>query len=153
MSPLRVVVADDDTELRSALSEILDQDDRFEIAAQVADGHSLVDVVTRTDADVVLLDVRMPGGGLAAVEALREHHAVAVVVVSGETRTTLIRQLLAAGVRGYLAKSRLGASLPDDIARCLGGEVVVTDPVVARVMERRGQDGWPDPSSVDAEAD
>jgi two-component system nitrate/nitrite response regulator NarL len=112
------------------------------VVEQLAEGHSLVDVVTRTAADVVLLDVRMPGGGLDAAETLRDHHPlVTVVVVSGETSTTLVRQLLAAGVRGYVAKSRLGGSLPDDVARCVAGDVVVTDPVVARVMEHHRLDG------------
>ena len=102
----------------------------------MADGHSLGDLVTRTAADVVLLDVRMPGGGLDAVEALSDPRlVVTVVAVSGETDTRVVRQLLAAGVRGYFAKSQLGVSLPDDIARCVAGEVVVTDPVAARVLE------------------
>jgi DNA-binding NarL/FixJ family response regulator len=122
-----VVVADDDAEVRSALVAVLEADERYAVVAQLATGATVVDTVALQQADVVLLDVRMPAGGLTAVTALRAAGLeVVVVILSARLDEVLVADLLVAGVRGVLLKGRLGHSLPDVLDRCCGGEVVVT---------------------------
>ena len=70
MRTYRVVVADDDPTFRSAAVEVLEADDRFAVVGEVATGAGLAELVEETGADVVLLDVRMPGGGPAAAQQL-----------------------------------------------------------------------------------
>lgn len=138
MSSYRAVVADDDAEMRAALSLALGSDPRFEAVAEVADGHDLYAVVRRTTADVVLLDVRMPGGGTAAVRAVRDAGDATVVAVSSETDPATVAELIRAGAQGYLAKDRLGTSLPDLVSRCLAGEVIIATPTAGAVLRRLG---------------
>ena len=135
--PIRVVVADDDEMVRTVLSEVMAGDPRFTVVGEAADGIEVLDVVARSGADVVLLDVRMPSGGATAARALlRQGLPVVVVAVSAETSPDTITSLLRAGVRGYLAKGRLGSQLPDLVARCLAGEVILAVPTAAHALRK-----------------
>jgi len=135
MPQITVVVADDDETIRAVLSEVMGSDDRFTVVGQAADGVELLDVVERTDPDVVLLDVRMPSGGVTAARALQDLPVV-VVAVSAETSPDTVAALLRAGVRGYFAKGRLGPTLPDQVSRCLSGEMILAVPTAAEAVRR-----------------
>lgn len=127
MTPVRVAVADDDPMIRSAISEVLRADPRFTVVGTAATGRALVDLLREQDVDVVLLDVRMPGGGpegVAAVLDTTRAPVPAVVAVSAHTGPSTVAAMLRAGAVGYLAKGRL-AALPDLVARCAAGEVVL----------------------------
>jgi DNA-binding NarL/FixJ family response regulator len=134
----RVVVADDDDLMRSALADALDGDPRFEVVASAADGRDLTALVARTGADVVLLDVRMEDGGPAAARRLTSvpAHPPVVVAVSAEANAAQVLEMLRAGATGYLAKGRLGGSLPDLVARCAGGEVLLAVPTAGVALRR-----------------
>lgn len=135
MGQLRVVVADDDETVRTLLSEMMRRDDRFDVVGEAADGTDLLAVVGRTRADVVLLDVRMPGGGAVAARALQDLPTT-VVAVSAETSVETVASLLRLGVRGYVGKGRIGPHLPDLVARCVAGEVVLAVPTAAQAVRR-----------------
>ena len=130
MRTYRVVVADDDPTFRSAAVEVLEADARFTVVAAVASGAGLVELVEETAADVVLLDVRMPGGGPAAAQQLTDRFGrrVVLVAVSAQLETASVFRMLRAGTTGYLPKGRLGASMPDLLARCAEGELVLAVP-------------------------
>ena len=130
MRTYRVVVADDDPTFRSAAVEVLEADARFTVVAAVSSGAGLVELVEETAADVVLLDVRMPGGGPAAAQQLTDRFGrrVVLVAVSAQLETATVFRMLRAGTTGYLPKGRLGASMPDLIARCAEGELVLAVP-------------------------
>lgn len=132
---IRVVVADDDETMRLVLSEVVASDDRFEVVGTAADGVELLDVVGSADPDLVLLDVRMPSGGAIAARALRDLGPV-VVAVSAETSPETVASLLREGVRGYFAKGRLGPTLPDQLSRCLAGEVILAVPTASEAVKR-----------------
>ncbi len=134
MVQIRVVIADDDEGIRTVLSEVVESDTRFEVVGTAADGHELLDVAALTQPHVVLLDVRMPGGGASAVRALLEGPPVVVVAVSAETAPDTVAAVVRAGARGYLAKGRLGPDLPDLVARCVAGEVVLAVPTAAQAV-------------------
>ena len=136
MAVIKAVVADDDSRVRSALVALLRTDGRFAIVAELADGSSLVETVRRTDADVVLLDVRMPDGGVAAARALQDGPPVTVVAISAESSSATVAEMVRAGAHGYLAKGRLTSELPEIVARCVAGEVVLAVPSAAQALRR-----------------
>jgi DNA-binding NarL/FixJ family response regulator len=145
----RVVVGDDDDDVRAALCEVLDADARFRVVGSVATGAELVSLVAMTCPDVVLLDVRMPGGGEGAARALTSAPDPPVVVaVSASTDVATVTALLRAGAQGYLGKGRgLGETLADTVARCLEGQVVLAVPNGRAVLRAIAAAG-PDPDSV-----
>ena len=136
MSVHRVVVADDDDMMRSALVDVLGADHRFHVVAAVSDGRDLPDVVSRHRADVVLLDIRMDAGGPEAARLLTSapEGGPVVVAVSAEVGTVRVLEMLRAGATGYLAKGRLGASLPDLVDRCARGEVLLAVPTASAAV-------------------
>lgn len=136
-SATRLLVADDDATFRAALVEAFAGDDRFEVVGQTDDATGVVELVAETEADVLLLDVRMPGGGIEAAQALRDQaSSVVVVVVSAQTAPRTVASLIKLGARGYLEKGRLGPDLPDLVARCVAGEVVLAVPTAAQALDR-----------------
>lgn len=126
---LRVVVADDDAEVRSALCAVLGDDGRFIVVAEACDAAEALEAAERERPDVVLLDVRMPGGGVQAAQAIRSTGlAITVIVVSARVDAGLVASILQAGARGVFVKGRLGRSFADMVVRCSSGEVILATP-------------------------
>ena len=136
METIKIVVADDDARVRSALIALLRTDRRFAVVAELADGTTLVETVRRTRPDVVLLDVRMPGGGVAAARALQDGPPVVIVAISAETSVSIVTEMVRAGAHGYLAKGHLDSGLPESVARCARGEVLLAVPTAAQALRR-----------------
>ena len=136
MRPITVVVADDDTDMREALTEMLRTDSRFEVVGQATTGPDLLEVAALTRPQVALVDVHMPGGGAELVRALLDGPPIVPLVISSETAPSTVLAMLRAGARGYLAKGRLGACLPDLVARCANGEVILGTPTGAEVLRQ-----------------
>lgn len=128
--PLRVVVADDDEDVLAALCAVFAADERYAVAAAVTTGPAAVEAVARERPDVVLLDVRMPGNGLAAAReiAAAGPGPTTVIAVSAAPDARLVAAMLHAGARGVLAKGRIGRDLPDLVERCVAGEVIIATP-------------------------
>lgn len=105
-SRLRVVLADDTAEYRLLLRIILEQDGRFEVVGEAADGAEAVRVTTAERPDVLVLDLAMPVmDGLQAIPGIRAGSPETVIVVlSGFARGQLDRQALARGATAYVEK-------------------------------------------------
>jgi two-component system nitrate/nitrite response regulator NarL len=140
---ISVVVADDDALFRSALVETLVADDRFVVVGESPDGLGVVDLVRSHAPHVVLVDVRMPGGGPELCRALldgdRAHRPV-LVAVSADLATTTVSAMVGAGASGYLGKGRLGDELGDWLVRCTEGETVLAVPRPHEVWRRLEED-------------
>lgn len=128
---IRVVIADDDAGVRSALRAVLDDDDRFSVVGEAGSGPEAGVVTALEQPDVVLLDVRMPGGGVEAAKAINAARPrVTLVAVTASADANVVASMLSAGAHGVLAKGRLG-NLGDLVARCCAGEVVLATPAAA----------------------
>lgn len=111
--PLRVVVADDEANVRDILRMSLQLDDGFVVAGEARDGEEAIRVVTEEQPDILVLDLRMPGlGGLDALPRLREAAPnTQIVVLSALPEAEMGRDAIAAGADGYLEKGRAMADL------------------------------------------
>jgi DNA-binding NarL/FixJ family response regulator len=104
--PLRVVIADDDTDVRGALSEALVGDPRFRLVAVAADAREAIAACQQLRPDVAVLDVSMPGGGVAAARAIRTRSPqTTVVALSAHRDRATITAMLEAGAAAFLSKS------------------------------------------------
>ena len=103
---LRVVVADDHPLFRAGIVRALEEDARFRVVGEAADGETAERLLRELHPQLALLDLRMPGrDGLHVLGRLR-HSApsVAVVVLTAYTDASLVRSAMAAGAAGYVAK-------------------------------------------------
>jgi DNA-binding NarL/FixJ family response regulator len=103
----RVFLVDDHTVLREGLRTLLTDEPSLTIVGEAADGQQLLDQLAVTPADVVLLDLHMPGlDGLATTRRLREEFPeVRVLILSMEEHELSIGQVLEAGALGYVLKN------------------------------------------------
>jgi len=146
---VKVVIVDDMLLLREGLARIL-RDRGVEVVGEAASADGLVDLVSRTAPDAVILDIRMPptftDEGLVAAAAVRDAHpAVGILVLSQFLDAAhAIRLLQETPERaGYLLKDRVMdmATLTDALRRLTEGETVIDPTIVTQVMRRRRASG------------
>ncbi|WP_338089829.1 response regulator transcription factor [Nocardioides lijunqiniae] len=104
---MRVLIVDDEPLVRAGLRLVLDPARGIEIVGEAADGPAGVRAVRRLAPDVVLMDVRMPGGdGIEAVRAIRAAGlACRVVMLTAFDTDEFVLEALRAGADGFLLKS------------------------------------------------
>lgn len=129
---IRVYLADDEELLRTALASLLNLDEDITVIAQAPSGDTVLADPARTEADVFLLDLEMPGlGGLDTAKALlAENPQRRIVIVTRHARPGILRSALAAGVRGFVPKYTPAEQLSTIIRRLEQGERYV-DPDLA----------------------
>jgi DNA-binding NarL/FixJ family response regulator len=123
---VRVVVADDHQTVLAALVKALEDEPGFDVVGSAPTGTDAVDLARETHADLVVVDVQMPGGGAEAAQRLLQlRPAPVVVAISGQSSATTVEDLLRAGVTGFVTKGHAGSDLIEVLQRCARGEVVL----------------------------
>ncbi len=114
---IRLLVADDESVLRHALTSLLAMADDIEIVGEAADGDEAVALAVARQADVVLMDIGMPRcDGIAATRRLAERApGVKVVILTIYGDDDRVFRALQAGARGYLLKD----ASPEEILRAV----------------------------------
>ncbi len=129
---IRLLLADDQTLVRTALATLLDLEDDFQVVAQVGRGDEVVAAAQTNAPDVALLDVEMPGlDGLAAAEALTAALPTCrILILTAFGRPGYLRRAMEAGALGFVVKDAPAEQLADAVRRVSRGERVV-DPALA----------------------
>lgn len=129
---ISLLVADDQTLVRTALVALLELEDDFTVVADVGRGDEVVDAVRSSGADIALLDIEMPGidGLTVAATLAAEVPACKVMIVTTFGRAGYLRRAMEAGVLGFVVKDAPAEQLADAIRRVSKGQRVV-DPELA----------------------
>jgi two-component system response regulator DesR len=129
---IRLLLADDQNLVRSALAALLNLEDDFDVVAEVGRGDEVVAAAKEHAADVALLDIEMPGiDGLAAAAALsHEVPDCKVLILTTFGRAGYLRRAMEAGALGFVVKDAPAEQLADAVRRVVAGERVV-DPALA----------------------
>lgn len=128
---IRVVIADDEAMIRSALAALLRLEPDIEVIAEVEDGEQAVAAAERMHPDVCLLDLEMPRlDGVGVAERLVGRVDAKVIIVTRHARPGVLRRALASGVAGFLPKSRGADEVAAVIRRVAAGGRYV-DPEIA----------------------
>jgi two-component system, NarL family, nitrate/nitrite response regulator NarL len=131
---LSVVIADDHAPTRAGVREALDGCG-FAVVAEAHDAATAIDAARREQPDVCLLDIHMPGSGIAAAATIGEalaHTAVVMLTVSRDDDDLFAS--LKAGAMGYLLKDMDPARLGPALHGVLDGEAALPRTLVARVL-------------------
>jgi two-component system response regulator DesR len=134
---IRVLLAEDQTMLRGALSSLLELEPDITVVAQAANGREAHRLTLQHAPDVVVTDIEMPEmTGLEFASALKSidaSHAASksrVIILTTFARPGYLRRALDAGARGYLLKERPASELAEAIRRVHAGLRAV-DPALA----------------------
>ncbi|TML59137.1 MAG: response regulator transcription factor [Actinobacteria bacterium] len=111
---IRVLLADDHRLILEALERTFDEVEGIEIVGTANDGRQVVPLITRTNPDLVLLDMRMPEmDGLTCLERIRKQHPrVKVVMLSAFDDPERVRAALKRGASAYIVKTVNPLDLP-----------------------------------------
>ena len=117
----RVVVAEDYVLIQENIRRAIQAE--CDIVAAVEDGEAALEAVESHGADVLLLDVSLPGiNGFAVAEKLKHaHSAVNVIFVTAHRDLTYADRAFEAGAKGYVLKGALWTELPAAIRQVIGG--------------------------------
>lgn len=118
-SPIRVLVVDDQPRFRRAAARLIATVDGFEIVGEAGSGEEAIDLIARLPADLVLMDVRMPGmnGTEATRRIIASHPATRVVLVSITGRDSLPSDIDTCGAERFLQKDELDAGTFESLRR------------------------------------
>jgi DNA-binding NarL/FixJ family response regulator len=138
-APVRVVVADDQELVRSGFAMIVDAQPDLVVVGEAADGDEAVAVARRERADVVLMDVRMPG--VDGIEATRRlagpgvADPVKVVILTTFDLDEYVFEALRAGASGFLLKDVRRDDLVHAVRVVAAGEALLAPSVTRRLVE------------------
>src|SRR6266545_4592158 len=135
--PGRVLLVDDHPAVRRVLRSLLEEVGGWEVVGEADSGEAAVPLVEQLTPDVVLMDCRMPGqGGVAATrEIVRRWPKVAVVAHTAYADETYVREMVAAGARGYVLKGDVPAVVLEALSAARQGQARLSAGVTGPVME------------------
>jgi DNA-binding NarL/FixJ family response regulator len=140
---IRVVVADDQQEVRDGLAMMLSAESDIDLVGMAADGTQAVDIARQARPDVIVMDIRMPGvDGIEATRRITEDHqddpdsVTAVLVITTFDHDEALYGALQAGASGYMLKQAAPAGLADAVRAVADGGAWIDPTVAPKVIDR-----------------
>ena len=141
MDKIRVVIAEDNPNVRKGLCNLLNQSPEIEICGQTGDGLEVLQLVANLQPDVLLLDLQLPGmtGFEIAQKMAEQRDKTRILVISAYDDTQYIDGMLSFGVRGYILKDEAPFELAKAVVAICSGRKVWLSPSIAARLERLHQ--------------
>jgi DNA-binding NarL/FixJ family response regulator len=134
-TPIRVLIADDHPPTRAGIARAL-EGRGFVVCAEAHDSRTAVEAALAHRPDAALIDIHMPGNGIAATAEIASHLPdVAVIMLTVSRNEADLFDALRAGAQGYLLKDINPDRLPDAILGVLAGEAAMPRALVAQLIE------------------
>jgi DNA-binding NarL/FixJ family response regulator len=150
VSVLRILIADDHEVVRKGIRSLLEAHPGWQVVGETANGRDAVSTAAQLKPDVALLDIAMPGlNGLDATrQILTASPNTRVLILTMHDTEQVVRDVLAAGARGFLLKSDAGRDLVSAVEAIQNRRTFFTTKVAQLVL-----DGYLHPNPTPAEAD
>ncbi|MYV96793.1 response regulator transcription factor [Streptomyces sp. SID3343] len=137
MTPIRVLIADDQMMVRQGFTVLLNAEPGIEVVGQAVNGLDAVDKVAELAPDVVLMDIRMPElGGIEATRRITEPADVdvKVLVLTTFDLDEYVYEALRAGASGFLLKDASAAELAHAVRVVAAGDALLAPNVTKRLI-------------------
>ena len=133
----KVLIADDHTLVREGLRHILQSASGFEVMGEACDGASTLALVRSTEAQVLVLDLSMPGrSGIDLIQQIREEKpALRILVLTMHAEQQYAVRAFKAGAVGYLTKESASAELVSAVSKVASGGVYVSLTMAERFVQ------------------
>lgn len=136
MNRLRVFLADDHVVLREGLKALIDAQTDMQVVGQAGDGRELLQQALDCQAEVIVLDLSMPGvnGTQAAAQIHEASPNLRVVALTRHAEPAYVRQMLQAGARGYVLKRAPAEELIEAIRAVAAGGTYLDKTLAGRIV-------------------
>jgi DNA-binding NarL/FixJ family response regulator len=135
---IRVVLADDQALIRAGFRSLIDAAEDLEVVGEASDGAEALTLTRSTRADVVVMDIRMPGmDGLAATRAITSDDDLAgvkVIILTTFEIDDYVIQAVRAGASGFIGKAVEPAELLDAIRVVAAGDALLSPKATRAVI-------------------
>jgi DNA-binding NarL/FixJ family response regulator len=136
MDPLRILIADDHPLFRKGMRALLTSLPDIEVVGEAATGDEAITLAATLQPDVILMDLQMPGGGLAATrQIVQTSPHIRVLVVTLFEDDDSVFTALRAGARGYVLKDVDEAEMVRAIQAVGHGEAIFSPAIATRVLD------------------
>ncbi|HYZ56515.1 MAG TPA: response regulator transcription factor [Streptosporangiaceae bacterium] len=135
---IRVLLADDQALIRAGFRVLLEADSDLQVVGEAVDGQQAVDLARRERADVILMDIRMPGvDGLEATRRIAADDDLAgvkVIILTTFESDEYVYQAIRAGASGFLVKDTEPADLLQAVRVVARGDALLSPSVTRRLI-------------------
>jgi DNA-binding NarL/FixJ family response regulator len=142
---IRVLIADDQTLVRTGFRVILEAEGDIEVIAEADTGREAVRQAQLTVPDVILMDIRMPemDGLTATEEILRQPHPPTIVMLTTFDQNEYVYRALRAGAAGFLLKDAPATRLVAAVRVAATGDSLIEPSITQRLLERFAEPAGP----------
>ncbi len=132
-TPCRILIVEDHPIFRFGLRNLLSDLENSSICGEAADAPAALQAVRETGPDLVLLDIRLPGGnGLDLIRPMRAARpGLKIVVVSADDDRKTVARAVVQGARGYVTKDKAWTVLLDGLRAVLDGGLYLCPPLAS----------------------
>lgn len=138
MKKIRILLVDDHALIRAGIRNSLMNQEHLEVVAEAMNGAEALDYLSKTNVDLVIMDLSMPEmSGTEATRLITEKYPhVNVIILSMHNEETRIREALKAGALGYILKSTSMTELLEAVETVSKGEPYFTREVSTKIMNQ-----------------
>lgn len=135
MNIIRLIIADDHEIFRKGLRIILNEMDEVKVIGEAQNGHELFDILKNNEADLVLMDIRMPvmDGIEATRKIVEKYPGVKVIALTMFEEISYFNQMIEAGAEGFLLKKTNKDELQRAIKQVMQGENYFSEEFISNV--------------------
>jgi len=133
-----LVLADDHPIILEGLEQLFKRDKDFKVLATCTNGEDAIAAVRKHHPDVLVLDVRMPGGdGLSVLKRVHEEHLTTrVILLTASMNDDEVLQAMEHGVWGLVLKESAAVSLVDSVRKVTRGDRALDQTLIVRALDR-----------------
>jgi len=137
MPKIRLLIADDHQLLLDGITSLLRDDKEITIAGTAADGYEVLELISKNEFDICLMDINMPRlDGLQTTRMIKERKPeIKVIILTTYNDKEIIHDILQTGISGYLLKNSTKLELINAVKKVASGGLYFSDEVHKVIME------------------
>ena len=144
-SVIRVAIADDQELVRAGFAMVINSQSDMHVVSQASDGYEIVDIASKENPDIILMDVRMPRmDGLAATKQIIHNNSRAntrIIILTTFDLDEYVMAAIHAGASGFLLKDTEPETLLNSIRTVYQGNAIIAPTATKRLIENMIQQG------------